>query len=82
MGLPVSYLMDRYTTNTAKSQIGFIDVIVQPLFEVIKTFLPILDKYIGNLDVNKNQWNKLVKDYDDELRNFKKVVLFNFNIFL
>ena len=30
--------MDRFTVNKAKSQIGFIDVIVQPHFEVVKNF--------------------------------------------
>ena len=38
LGLPISYLMDRYTVNIAKGQISFTDVIVKPLFE---TLLPI-----------------------------------------
>lgn len=31
-GNPCSYLMDRTTTNIAKSQIGFLDVIISPAF--------------------------------------------------
>ena len=31
-GLPISYLMDRTTVNIAKSQIGFIDVIIIPAY--------------------------------------------------
>lgn len=59
--------MDRYTVNTAKSQIGFIDVIVKPLYEVIKCFLPDLEKYIVNLDTNKKLWTEKFDEYDQKL---------------
>ena len=35
LGNKVSYLCNRYETNIAKSQIGFIDFIVQPSFEAL-----------------------------------------------
>ncbi|KAM6464591.1 uncharacterized protein PHA67_011186 isoform 2-T2 [Liasis olivaceus] len=35
MGLPISSLCDRKTTNIAESQIGFIDVIVKPVFALL-----------------------------------------------
>uniref|UniRef100_A0ABM5F915 Phosphodiesterase n=1 Tax=Pogona vitticeps TaxID=103695 RepID=A0ABM5F915_9SAUR len=35
LGLPVSSLCDRKTTNIAASQIGFIDVIVKPIFVLL-----------------------------------------------
>lgn len=59
--------MDRYTVNTAKSQIGFIDVIVKPLYEVVKCFLPELQNYIGNLDKNKKTWLEKIDEYDAQL---------------
>ena len=65
--LPISYLMDRYTVNTAKSQIGFIDVIVKPLYEVVKCFLPDLQNYIANLDNNKLIWQGRIEEYDAKL---------------
>ena len=67
MNLPISYLMDRYTVNTAKSQIGFIDVIVLPTYEVIKAFLPHMQTYIGNLERNKNRWKEKIEEYDEKL---------------
>ena len=67
-GLPVSYLMDRYTVNTAKSQIGFINVIVQPIFEVIKNFLPEVAVCIKNLEENKAIWNEKIGFYDEQLK--------------
>ena len=36
-GLPVSMLMDRATTNIAKAQVGFIDIIVMPSAAVSQT---------------------------------------------
>ncbi|XP_058038129.1 dual specificity calcium/calmodulin-dependent 3',5'-cyclic nucleotide phosphodiesterase 1A-like [Ahaetulla prasina] len=35
MGLPISSLCDRKTTNIAESQIGFIDIIVKPAFVLL-----------------------------------------------
>ncbi len=66
-GLPISYLCDRYTVNTSKSQLGFIDVIVLPTYEVMKTFIPLLQDYIGNLHDNKNYWRERIEFYDEKL---------------
>ena len=67
-GLAVSYLMDRFTVNTSKSQVGFINIIVQPLYEVIKIFLPEIQVCITALEENKNLWNEKVAFYDDQLK--------------
>ena len=39
-GLPISQFMDRHTTNIAKTQLGFIDFIVSPVFQACQQFLP------------------------------------------
>ena len=70
--LSVSYLMDRYTVNTAKSQIGFINVIVQPLFEVIKSFLPEVSVCIKNLEENKAMWTEKVPFYEEQLKTLNE----------
>lgn len=63
--------MDKFSVNTAKSQIGFIDVVVFPTFDVLKNFIPGLKKFIINLDVNKSKWKDLIDEYEEELsRNF------------
>lgn len=59
--------MDRYTVNTAKSQIGFIDVIVKPLYEVVKFFLPDLNKNLIHLEQNKEIWQSRINEYDIKL---------------
>ena len=67
MGLPISYLCDRYTTNMAKSQGGFIDFVVKPLYEVIQVFLPDLTPYLANFEDNKKRWATLIPQYDEKL---------------
>lgn len=44
LGLKISDLMDRRTTNIAKTQLGFIDVIVQPAYEAFAKFLKCCNK--------------------------------------
>lgn len=65
--------MDRFSVNKAKSQIGFIDVIVQPHYEVIKNFIPEVQKYLKNLSANKSKWEEKVDFYAEELS--KKSIL-------
>lgn len=65
--------MDRFTVNTSKSQIGFIDVIVQPTFEVLKSFLPLLAEYVGNFEKNKAILTEKIEFYNQNLSNFIKL---------
>ncbi|KAL4460858.1 hypothetical protein ABPG74_016330 [Tetrahymena malaccensis] len=73
-GLQITYLCDRYTTNTAKSQVGFIDFIVKPLYEIICNFLPELKNYMQQIDSNKQRWNELIPFYDQDLERIKNQI--------
>lgn len=42
--------MDRCTVNIAKSQIGFLDVIISPAFETAAMILPNLDLNVMNIE--------------------------------
>jgi hypothetical protein len=64
---PISYLMDRYTVNAAKSQIGFIDIIVMPLYMVITEFLPDVEIAKKNMEENKSKWMEKIPYYDEKL---------------
>ena len=66
-GFAISYLMDRYTTNMAKSQIGFIDVIVFPLYEAVGQFLPELKTFFRNFEENKEKWKEKIPLYENAL---------------
>jgi len=56
--LPITYLCDRYDINKAKSQIGFIDYVVLPLYISIETVFPSVKVFIRGLNENKVLWSK------------------------
>jgi hypothetical protein len=78
MGLPVSYLCDRFTVNVATSQIGFIDVIVMPLYEAVRAFLPQTEPMLVNMRENKVVWKDKVPLYDQKLSKILLLLLLLF----
>ena len=60
MKLPVSPMCDRATTAIPKTQIGFIDFVVQPLYTAWGRHLPwALEEAMANLGENKRYWQSL-----------------------
>lgn len=59
-GLPVSFLCDRSTTNIPKSQVGFINSIVWPLFKILTFIVPEVRAYETNLETNCDIWKKQI----------------------
>ena len=51
--IPISFLMDRESTNLAKAQIGFIENLIKPSFEVFQMMLPNVVYNLRNLEINK-----------------------------
>lgn len=62
-GLPISFLMDKETTNIPKSQQGFIKNLILPAFESVKMFIPEIDKNLSNLSQNLEKWVDQEDDY-------------------
>lgn len=73
-GLTLGYLTDRYTVNVAKSQVGFIDVIVEPLFRTVRESLPLTDCCCRNLEANRSRWNDLVSQSEEELEERRQAL--------
>ncbi|CAD8064106.1 unnamed protein product [Paramecium sonneborni] len=71
LGLPISYLCNRYTTNTAEAQVGFIDYVVKPTFASILGFLPAYEPFFQNLDKNKAKWQELIEYYKQQLASIQ-----------
>jgi hypothetical protein len=67
-GLTLGYMMDRYTVNVAKSQIGFIDVIVAPTFEALRAEFPALMENCAQLKANRENWEKNVQKYEEDVQ--------------
>jgi len=61
LAIPISPFMDRETTKMGSAQIGFIDFICLPLFEVVDSYIPITE-VIDNLKSNRNYWKKVKED--------------------
>ena len=61
---PISYLMDRHTTNIAKSQIGFFDFIIKPSYQLFVQFCPKLEFLMEVIESNKRNWSELFDDYE------------------
>jgi hypothetical protein len=64
MGLEITMLCDRKTTNIAKSQIGFIDFVVYPYFDVLAKLMPQMTYTCHQLKMNKEEWVKSVDEYE------------------
>lgn len=59
--------MDRETINIAKSQLGFIDFIIAPSWEVLSTMLPALKPLNEKIKENRKSWEDLEKVYEDKM---------------
>ena len=59
--LPISFLCDRLTTNITKSQPGFLNFIVIPLFQVISEVTPVMNELEQNARKNVKEWENFVE---------------------
>lgn len=66
--------MDRYTTNIAAAQSGFIDNFIKPAFEVLSQILPETKVNLLQMEENKYQWKALEDDYDPKNKYTQKEI--------
>jgi hypothetical protein len=64
-------LCDRNTVNIGKSQIGFIDFIVTPIFVSICQFMPEVKHHMKHLEINK-VFYKLKQDKQEQQEKEKE----------
>lgn len=65
--IPISPLMDRYSINIAKSQIGFINGVVIPFITQLCKKIKGLEYILANAQENKNAWDKRIDEYEEKL---------------
>ncbi|CAD8199035.1 unnamed protein product [Paramecium pentaurelia] len=63
LGLPITMLCDRRTTNVAKSQIGFIDFMVLPYYNTLQQIIPVLAEFMEQISENKRYWAEQIEHY-------------------
>jgi len=71
-GYPISMLCDRNTTKINHSQIGFINFVIKPTFELLVNIFPEVYPLINNLRINLRNFQRMAKEEDD---NDKKIVI-------
>lgn len=64
MGLDITMLCDRKTTNVGRSQISFIDFVVCPYFEAIASILPGMYYAVDQMKQNKEHWASTIEEYE------------------
>jgi hypothetical protein len=58
--------MDRNTVNIARSQIGFIDVIINPAFQAAAKIIN-MEPFLLNLESNKKRWQESFDEYETRM---------------
>ena len=61
-GMEIGYMMDRYSINVAKSQLGFIDVIVAPVFCALREVVAKFEDPCILLATNREKWSERIND--------------------
>merc|ERR1712061_199490 len=67
LGLPVSPMCDRLTTNVPGSQLGFIDFMVQPTFVGWRAILPrVKDVPLAGIKLDRDLWKRRLDELEQE----------------
>ncbi|OMJ85302.1 hypothetical protein SteCoe_13396 [Stentor coeruleus] len=75
LGIPISPLCDRSTVNFAKSQIGFIDLFIIPVFSILTEVCPRFNKALKNVQANRDKLNRMLEDEEDERKCVQDVLI-------
>ena len=59
--------MDRQTVNVAKAQVGYIDFIIKPSFDILSEILPMMNVAVDNAEQNKTGYAKLVDKFETQM---------------
>ena len=71
LGVPISMMCDRLTTNVNQAMIGFISFVVKPTIDILFNILPELPEYSKNIQENL-QKHKLEFSKDEQAKKLKE----------
>ncbi len=69
LGMPISFNCDRNSVSLPKSQLGFMDAIVSPLFTVFNEYFPQLSFTLNNLKNNYEYYKAIVEEKKKKIKN-------------
>ncbi len=62
-------MTDRLNTNIASAQLGFIDFVIKPTFEVWSQYLSSVKIHLDNLAINRERWEELEEECETVKEN-------------
>ena len=71
LGIPISMMCDRLTTNVNQAMIGFISFVVMPTIDILYNILPELPEYSKNIQENLKK-HKLEYSKDEQAKKLKE----------
>jgi L-rhamnose mutarotase len=71
MGIPISMMCDRLSTNVNQAMIGFISFVVMPTIDILFNILPELPEYSKNIQENLKK-HQLEFSKDEQAKKLKK----------
>ncbi len=66
LGLPISFLCNRGTTNVPKMQPGFVNGITLPLWTVLVEIMPEMKEFVDEARANCVKWDSYEESEDDK----------------
>ena len=71
-GFEISMLCDRYTTNFAKSQIGFLNFVIHPYFSILASVIPKMEILTKEITTNVEIYKTKVDEYEELMKKGNK----------
>jgi len=65
-------LCDRYTTNFAKSQIGFLNFVINPYFNILTSIIPKMSELTGEIGANVEIYKTMVDEQEELMKKGNK----------
>ena len=65
-------LCDRYTTNFAKSQIGFLNFVINPYFNILTSIIPKMSELTREIGANVEIYKTMVDEQEELMKKGNK----------
>ena len=73
LGLEISMLCDRKTTNFPKSQIGFLNFLIVPYFKTMGSVVPKIGDSLEIVNANVESYKTMVEEYEEIMKDGNKM---------
>lgn len=73
MGFEISMLCDRQTTNFANSQIGFLNFMIYPYFNILNKLIPKMEALSDQVKENVEVYKEQKEEYENHMKEGNKM---------